>query len=1634
MEQNDLIEGAAFGQQQCESQQYMPPGLNPKVEAWQLELYYLLESIEACQQQLVLLSGAHFAAGAAASVPVGDAIATGPDALPAMGESRTQELTLDCIALLSTDTATPAERKQAEMSLMQLQGSPGYLILLLQCYLRCTATSVAAAAVAAKGAEAASDRLVQLVGKLPRPTADDTEAAFAALVLLKGALQGRHTERSSNAVPNVRRGELAFVQSLLVCLYKLLGVPQCPRIFKVYTALLRRVARAAATAAATAAIVDKLEQMLSEQSVQQTLNSYCNYSSSWGGVLPLSCGAQSLQQMVQEVAALDGAVLLLLLETTVLRLLRAAQRNDADTALYAHLLKHLLKELVTVKISTRQLFSTVCKVLVPFLRQLAAAFVGRLLPFLSAHLQLLGEWQQLQLRLNKHLGYIHGGASQQQQDQQQELQWLQGQVERMQRETFSHSDCWKDLAKLVADISRALLLCEARAGRALCGVGDVGAVQKLQELLLLLLLQQQQAGSCIAYTDASARIVLKLQKVLLRGFAELADCQPWVLAKMSSGSVLKLLLAAVEHNKLITHRGNGDQNSDPLLLFLDFELIMNVVGGYTAFLLDSNSGHSELKGLRSDSAAPEAFTAQEERSALMTRMSEDLRSFLSSVGGLQSLIQDIAPAFFRASDVEAQEFLSRPEELYGGLGCVEEGSTPMRDTAVERLHGLLSQGLLSSTFVLRLIVDANNALERLTVLPAPGAAVTDPATAAAGGSLAASANYLAQLKEADGVLALLAASLQGASRAGIFEPDEQQQHEDLGEQQQHRHKVVVQILGTEAPIPCTSPSTQQQLQQILQQFSHMSSLLRRFITTGPFAPAVAAAAASKDQETSAAFAIVAARCCSVLKLLLQMHSAMLPADFCEVFFALVEDLLVPQPLIKVLVGRHIALRQQQQVLLLQQQQQQQELQQHQKPHEMQQLQFRLQELETLVEAALTAPLFQAVTNCVQVGALSVARTMINSSIEQQDLRQPSQQQQLQHELLKLPFREIQRPFLLLLAQSNRSLWSSRLLKILLLMQSEAREELQKKPLQDDFFDFSDLPNYSDVAYLRRIIMHSCSNGTTGGGEFRCSQVYDQLLSHFKAYSNDEALQVLLLTFLHGAMLIGRPEVPLRFPAGTPAAPALPMGLLTAALQAAGWAMGAGAKSDVPAEPSGALQRCGLRLFAGIIRAADPLRHPQEELTLLLQVLPAVADMRLTVAEAQQPLLLLCLLEATALCIVVGASPVISSQVRQMASPLLPLVYNSVETRMAQSSCLSKVVQQQLRACALLILLLLLLDRGDWPALEKLLQEALAETAIRASVTVDGDGRQEVCGSLPVLCCWGLRHPLKFVAAAAGALASTAADVRQEFMGPFMFAPQDVQVSELLLRFAAEMLATKRAAYFRLLAISFATLSLHIISRALSIVPSYAPAGSSSDCTLELLQQIAALHMERCAATLESAVQLITHAVAASNGSKGTAEIRAQSGGTEGISTGPSDLLVSSYLERQLLSLSGEAASGAAAAAAALQQPACPPGELRRCLALLHISLSGASLEREDWKDGLAELLADALHTAKNCLFALRCIASGAAFVYPGGPPLLSCILEGPPTKASLGLPTQDSVTAWRSLLSAERQSFLEAQLRGITLL
>lgn len=69
--------------------------------------------------------------------------------------------------------------------------------------------------------------------------------------------------------------------------------------------------------------------------------------------------------------------------------------------------------------------------------------------------------------------------------------------------------------------------------------------------------------------------------------------------------------------------------------------------------------------------------------------------------------------------------------------------------------------------------------------------------------------------------------------------------------------------------------------------------------------------------------------------------------------------------------------------------------------------------------------------------------------------------------------------------------------------------------------------------------------------------------------------------------------------------------------------------------------------------------------LLLQLIPAVADQRLKVAEPQRPLLLLCLLEAAALCIAVGAAPLAPPQIRQMAGSLLPQLYSSAEARLVQ---------------------------------------------------------------------------------------------------------------------------------------------------------------------------------------------------------------------------------------------------------------------------------------------------------------------------------------------------------------------------------
>lgn len=129
------------------------------------------------------------------------------------------------------------------------------------------------------------------------------------------------------------------------------------------------------------------------------------------------------------------------------------------------------------------------------------------------------------------------------------------------------------------------------------------------------------------------------------------------------------------------------------------------------------------------------------------------------------------------------------------------------------------------------------------------------------------------------------------------------------------------------------------------------------------------------------------------------------ADFREALSGLVEELLISQPLMKVLVSHHAALHQQK--VVLQQQHQQ---------HQLEQVLVRLQETEALVETALRAPLFEAVTNCLQVGALSVVKAMINRSSEQQEWLERGQGQQEQQGQLKLSYRELQRPFLLLLSQ------------------------------------------------------------------------------------------------------------------------------------------------------------------------------------------------------------------------------------------------------------------------------------------------------------------------------------------------------------------------------------------------------------------------------------------------------------------------------------------------------------------------------------------------------------------------------------------------------------------------------------------
>ena len=181
MEAENILSDAPSRQEPQSQQQSQPQPADasgsppPDLPCWRYELPFLMESLEACQQQL-------------SRVPIQDGDET---ALPSLGERTTQEYTAGCVSLLATDTATLQQRHQAETSLLALQGSPGYITLLLQCYLRCSATAAAAAALIDGGADAAAHPVVQAAARLKRPGTDDNEEAFAALLLLKSALQSR---------------------------------------------------------------------------------------------------------------------------------------------------------------------------------------------------------------------------------------------------------------------------------------------------------------------------------------------------------------------------------------------------------------------------------------------------------------------------------------------------------------------------------------------------------------------------------------------------------------------------------------------------------------------------------------------------------------------------------------------------------------------------------------------------------------------------------------------------------------------------------------------------------------------------------------------------------------------------------------------------------------------------------------------------------------------------------------------------------------------------------------------------------------------------------------------------------------------------------------------------------------------------------------------------------------------------------------------------------------------------------------------------------------------------------------------------------------------------------------------------
>ncbi|KAL8450842.1 hypothetical protein Emed_002299 [Eimeria media] len=1139
-------------QQQQQQQQQQPAAAaaaaaaGGAVRVWRPELQFLLEAEQACERELSALppqsaaaSGAAIAAAAAAAAAGGatddgiaDAAAAAAAAtLPSLRDLSMRSYVEDCVALLASDAAGAAERQQAETALLTMGAAPGYLTLLLRSYLQATAAATAHGAVHAAGAAAAADSLLQTAASLQKPGADPEEQAFVALLLLKGAIQARRQAATAAATTYIE-AETRSLMSSVVSLVLHVRPPRLPKTFSTLRALLRRLARSAAAAAATPAAATAAaaaaQQLLNPQALQTAAAKFTCCPDERGAPCICFVAPEPIAEetALLAAAAAEGALVPFLLRGLMARLLAAAAANAAaEAALYAHLLSSVLKvslpfttpqqqrqqqqqqqqgqqqqqqqqgvlhvtfsrhppcilllllllllllqELVTLRIGGGRAFGQICAALLPLLQQPAAAAAASLQQALQT-LVLLKQQQQ----------------QQQQQD---------GQLQQQMKEAL---DSWISLAKLGTHVCSALLLVAARASPGVPGSGDTTALLQLQQLLLLLLrvlqeqqqLQQQQQGTCCIVEEAAWPFVLKLTKVLFKGFCVVAEQRPVLLVQMGRGALLSLLQAALAFYECL---GSSSSTEDTglLLLPLPLQLIAVCVGGCLELLQDDCSGTSS--------------TAAAAAAGVRTAAAEELRAFFASVGGFQGLVKRVGPPLHRAEDGEAEELLCRPEEMYGGLGSAfDDEAPPARAAAVSLLRCGFQSCLLSWSCLTSLCSAADAALQQQGEVDALGSfeAVPDKS--------------LNAMRTLDGILSLLKLALQAALQSPLYDQDLQQQLQQ--QQQQQPQRIAVLLLGAEAPAALGSAAAEQQELLLQQQFGCLCRSFQRFLSQGPFAAAAVAAAASEQAGPASLLAVVGARCCALLKLLLQLHPNVPLTEMRGALAFLFDELLLPQPLIKILIDQQHRLQQREQQrlqLLPQEQQQQQQV----------LLQQQRQQIRAFVQTGLTSPIFSAISKCLHVGALSLAKALIKTYVESQDSREQQQQQQQQQQMARLPFKELQRPLLLLLAQSSSSAWSSRLLKLLLLLQCESRDDQQQQPLNDDFFDLSALPNYADAAFLFKAITGSSSSSNTGADVNKPSEVYQQLLRQYGAYANNEGTQQQLLLYFHGALLLGRPEVSL----------------------------------------------------------------------------------------------------------------------------------------------------------------------------------------------------------------------------------------------------------------------------------------------------------------------------------------------------------------------------------------------------------------------------------------------------------------------------------------------------------------------------